>query len=99
MDQDVINMKYSDDMLKFIQSPLWLIIKYRYNEYKKNQQQYVGSNVRQQNWSTVARLQGMLDCIDELINITERINKEILDNQLDVDAALNVIENKRERGE
>lgn len=92
-----LNIRLSDEYVKFLKSPIWNIIKYRWYEYQRRQKEYSTTFIRAENWSSVARLQGMVDGIDEIIKLTERLGKDIQDGTLDVDAALHVIENKESK--
>lgn len=87
-------IKLADEHIKFLQSPLWQIIQYRWREYQDRQRGHIDNNIRQESWNTVSRLQGGVDTIPELIKITEGLVKEIKENSFDVDGALHVIENK-----
>ena len=89
-----INEKVADEALMFIQGPVWALFKHRYSEYKERLEVLLGGQIRNESWSGVARIQGMKDTIDELIRLSESLPKEIRNGNLDVDAALSVIENK-----
>jgi hypothetical protein len=89
-------IKLADEHQRFLKSPLWAIIRARCVEYQNRQQAYNKNHIRNKDWDTVSRTQGMIDGVDEMIRITERLGQEIKENSLDVDAALRVIENKPE---
>jgi hypothetical protein len=88
--------KLVDEHIKYLHSPIWAILKYRLLEYQKRQQEYMKNHIRNKDWDTVARTQGIIDGIDEVIKLTERLDRDLKENTLDVDAALHVIENKVE---
>ena len=92
-----INTKLSDDVLAFVQSPVWSLVKFRVLDFSGRLQTLLSTNIRQKEWNTVAMLQGKIDAINEVIRITENLPKEIRMGELDVDAALSVIENKTGR--
>lgn len=87
-------IKLVDEHLKFIRSPLWALIKFRLREYQTRKRGLLTNFIRVENWNTVSRIQGSIDEIDEIIKLTEGLDREIKDDTLDVDAALRVIENK-----
>lgn len=87
-------IKLSDEHIKFLHSPIWALLKFRLLEYQKRQQDYIANHIRSENWSLTSRIQGVIDGITEVIKLTERLDKDIQENTLDVDAALRVIENK-----
>ena len=86
--------KVSDDVFAFIKSPTWLILRNRCIVYQTALKEQLSNSIRNQEWNTVARIQGMIDSVENIIQITERLPKEILEGEFDVDVALNVIENK-----
>ena len=87
-------IKLADDHIKFLHSPIWALIKFRLREYQERKRELVSNFIRSENWTNVARIQGGIDEIDEVIKLTERLDKDIKEKTLDVDVALSVIENK-----
>ena len=87
--------KIIDDVARFIQSDTYKIIKYRLLvSYKKQLQSTVNMHLRNGDHDKATLLLGHIDCLSEVIQITERLGSEIKDGMLDVDEALHVIENK-----
>ena len=86
--------RHIDPIVAFLKSIVWIILKYRYNEYIKRLEESRASSIRAQNWSSVSYIQGKIDGVSEIIKITEHLDREIANNSLDVDVALSVIENK-----
>jgi glutamate/tyrosine decarboxylase-like PLP-dependent enzyme len=93
MDKNLFE-KLADEHIKFLNSPTWALIKFKFSEYQRRQQEYTVNYIRSENWHAVARLQGMVDGIIEAIKMTERLDSDIKNGTLDVDVALRVIENK-----
>jgi hypothetical protein len=87
MDKNLL-IKLADDHIKFLNSTTWALIRFKLLEYQSRQQEYITNHIRQESWNAVARLQGMIDGITEVIKITERLNGDIKDGTLDVDGAL-----------
>lgn len=92
--------QYSEKVLEqidsFLITPGWSVIKYRLlYMYKANLQDKLNSRLRANKVDEAQYLLGMMDCLNEVVGITERLGKEINKGQLDVDEALHVIENKR----
>ena len=88
--------KLADEHIKYLHSHIWSILKYRIKEYQIRQQEYMKNHIRNKDWDTVARTQGVIDGIDEAIRLTEGLGRELKENVFDVDVALHVIENKVE---
>lgn len=88
------NNKYIDAFIAFLKGPIWAILQYRLIQYKNRLQEQIASDIRQCSWDRVANTQGKMDAVDEVIKITKRLDNELKTGQLDVDEALNVMENK-----
>lgn len=89
-----LKQKLADEHIKFLRSPIWAIIKYRLEEYIKRQEQYSMSFTRNGNNHGAISTIGMADGAIQAIKLTEGLNREIMEETFDVDAALHVIENK-----
>ncbi len=89
-----LSKKLVDEHLRFLRSPTWALLKYRYKEYQTILRGHNENHIRHADWPLVSKIQGTIDCINDLIKITEKLGHEIQEGSLDVDAALSVIENK-----
>ena len=88
----MFNTKILDEYIRFINGIGWVILKYRLIDYQKRLHNSIQHDIRATNWNSASRIQGMIDNIDEVIKITERLGVEIQEGKFDADAALNVIE-------
>lgn len=95
MDEHLLE-KLADEHIKFLRSPTWALMRFRYREYQERLRGYIAANIRNKDFYTVSAIQGKIDDIDELIKLTERLDKDIMGKTFDVDAALHVIEKKVE---
>lgn len=91
-----LTQKINDEHLKYLSSRIWAILKYRLKEYQDRLQEYNRQHIKNEEWSTVARTQGLIDGVAESIRLTEGLGRDISDGTFDVDAALHVIEKKVE---
>jgi hypothetical protein len=89
----MLNTKILDEYVRFTNGVGWAILKYRLIDYQKRLHESVGHDLRATNWNSASRTQAMIDNIDEVIKITERLGVEIKDGKFDADGALTVIEN------
>ncbi len=92
-----LKQKLADDCIKFLKSPIWALIKYRLQDYEKRLEGYSNNYVRNGNSHGATISLGKADGIIDSIKLIEGLNREIMDNTLDADAALHVIENKVEK--
>lgn len=94
------SVKIADDILAFIQSDGWRVVKYRLGVAYRDALQYrVNSNIKTGDMNKAQIHLGMIAGVDEAIDITERIVRELRDGKLDADVALSVIENKQRNKE
>jgi hypothetical protein len=94
---DNLKTKLADEHIKFLQSPMWAIIRYRLLQYQKRQEEYSATFTRNGNNHGAILNLGMADGTQASIRLIEGLNREIMENTLDADAALHVIENKAEK--
>jgi len=94
MKDENLKQKLADSHIAFLQGPIYALLKYRYLDYREKMRLYNENHIRNKDWDAVSRTQGIVDGINEIIKLTERLDKDILTGNLDVDEALHVIENK-----
>jgi len=90
------NSRFIDQVIAFLNSVVWELLKQRYTQYVKRLDESRTAMIRARKWDSVSYIQGKIDGVDELIKITEHLGKELSDSQLAVDAALGIIKNNPE---
>ena len=91
---------YIDKLEEILKGDTWNIIKYRLLIlYVDRLQKAIEFHIVNQNWSKVSEFAGKIAGVKEAIEITEHLSREIREGKLDVNVALNVMENKLKQKE
>lgn len=93
-----LQKKLADEHLKYLQSPGWELLKNQFRGFQANLRESISSNVRSGNFYAASLIQGKVDAVDELIRITERLGKDIVNDSLVADDTLASLKIMRDGG-
>lgn len=86
--------KLADEVLMLLHSRSWALLKYSFKIYQDTLNTKLHALIKSEDWHKVSAISHSMEVIDDLLRVSERLPKDITDDNLDADRALSVFENK-----